>query len=1493
MSRKAKISGVALCLLASMGVLAALAQTADKEPTELYVRTSPAGATITVDGKQQGISPKLFEVEPGDHTVVVKLAGHEPKTKKVTVRDGRIKRVVLKLQSEPDMCVFGTVFERVIKDHTEGRDYLIDLDTGKLYTRPAELTLIEEMHAWARKQGIDASGVRAGEGVLTGFEIRAAIVDESSWEEVTPQAAREALKQPDPRVVVRYQDASTLICLGGEGVSPEKVYAFKTREGGVGVVQLVGRGDEDHPSVKIRYKLVSGTAASPPADQVWTCATHPQVNVPQPGRCPICAMDLVAKLPESAVREVIASFVEAAARNDTALAATFLSKRSRHVVEHTREIMSAGMEVAKIRRVVVADGRALAATDFAQVPDAQQKSAMSVVYALVKEGDRWVVDNIDLADADGLSEEISDLQATADPPASSRPAEDSWEQAEMFRRQATVTCRELETALEMYRLDMGTYPTTEAGLAALVEKPKDADPRGRWTGPYVSELPTDPWGLPYRYRRVTVSDGTKTTIWSLGPDKCDGTNDDIRVGIDYDIPDEGNTTTETPEQPTENSGLAPEISPFQEKSPVQVEEQKVRDLIAKFAVAAVKGDKPAVAECLHPKMRGLLDELDELAEAVSDGLKLDEIQSVFVRGDRALVATEMAPFARQKCSTLACTVYALVKVGGRWVIEDIEMEDENELAEKIGRFQGKSPMEIEEQKVRDVIAKFAQALEQRDKAAVRAHLHPNMWDLLEHLDLTREMIAEGMKTDEIRSLSVDGDRASVATEMFVIGDIQMPPACTVYRLVKVYGSWLIEAIDLEDEKGQAAKTPLLMYPVSNTKETPDEADRPAAIPAESVERILRNYSEAVWAGALPLLDSAEPKKVQEMIQQVAATAALRHIMPHRDMVVKHVLDRLPDAEPIDPSQWTEKSTSLSRADLSSLPLKSQALWHPVVVVSIWRDPVIIRAMGSETFGKYAWLRAFAPCATTVLDRNIERPVIATAFGDELVAVHLRRGADGSYRPEKLEWLKRKPTATQDYFILPPDASEAQRLIHAFSKEAWATLLPRLDTLEMNDLEEAIAALARRHFAEKHDVFVAEGERRLAELPDGEPFDDRDQWQDRFPSVDDKRSIGKMWPDMADEFLRKGYLPLASDPVRVARSLRLSQLVALTDPTTMGVRSMVATAAVQPLDETLDRDPERPVIITRTGDEAVIVRLRRTAAGAYVLDDIEWLVRKKTDSKSSKASPSPNGKAAAAGLQGARGDTAPSPLYIWNWDTPDDKPLTVYVFEDRVFHDPAPLLERLAGLYRQKPFSKIDVRLGPTKWAESEGRNAASDFEAELRRECPARLSIGEPLSELPLVMDDGLYSVTVPSYRDDQPSVLDLDHGTLNQTHPPLGANATDPKTVCVWQNLGLDAYFDKSADMLLFPNLASVLMPAPDEWDRAEISPRPLMQKIASLAQSARDVDEAPSRPAVGLFPDQQNIGWVLTDFGSLLLVKVEKETNRLDDSTALKVTWRRVRQD
>ena len=57
----------------------------------------------------------------------------------------------------------------------------------------------------------------------------------------------------------------------------------------------------------------------------------------------------------------------------------------------------------------------------------------------------------------------------------------------------------LATALKLYELDNGNFPTTSQGLQALRSKSGLSPVPGNWNGPYVEKEPVDPWGHPYQY----------------------------------------------------------------------------------------------------------------------------------------------------------------------------------------------------------------------------------------------------------------------------------------------------------------------------------------------------------------------------------------------------------------------------------------------------------------------------------------------------------------------------------------------------------------------------------------------------------------------------------------------------------------------------------------------------------------------------------------------------------------------------------------------------------------------------------------------------------------------------------------------------------------------------------------------------------------------------------------------------------------------------------
>lgn len=84
---------------------------------------------------------------------------------------------------------------------------------------------------------------------------------------------------------------------------------------------------------------------------------------------------------------------------------------------------------------------------------------------------------------------------------------------------AAVQVDQIGSILDMYRLDVGRYPSTADGLGALLIGPPGVE---RWAGPYLKkrESLTDPWGNPYEYR--APGDHGEYDLWSNGSDGTTG-----------------------------------------------------------------------------------------------------------------------------------------------------------------------------------------------------------------------------------------------------------------------------------------------------------------------------------------------------------------------------------------------------------------------------------------------------------------------------------------------------------------------------------------------------------------------------------------------------------------------------------------------------------------------------------------------------------------------------------------------------------------------------------------------------------------------------------------------------------------------------------------------------------------------------------------------------------------------------------------------------------
>jgi general secretion pathway protein G len=93
---------------------------------------------------------------------------------------------------------------------------------------------------------------------------------------------------------------------------------------------------------------------------------------------------------------------------------------------------------------------------------------------------------------------------------------------------AQVQMQGLATAVELFRIDVGRYPTPAEGLQVLV-KPVGTIPG--WNGPYLAkaDLPSDPWGRAYVYE-TGAQGGTPFVIKSFGGDgKEGGTGEDADI----------------------------------------------------------------------------------------------------------------------------------------------------------------------------------------------------------------------------------------------------------------------------------------------------------------------------------------------------------------------------------------------------------------------------------------------------------------------------------------------------------------------------------------------------------------------------------------------------------------------------------------------------------------------------------------------------------------------------------------------------------------------------------------------------------------------------------------------------------------------------------------------------------------------------------------------------------------------------------------------------
>jgi general secretion pathway protein G len=95
------------------------------------------------------------------------------------------------------------------------------------------------------------------------------------------------------------------------------------------------------------------------------------------------------------------------------------------------------------------------------------------------------------------------------------------EEARVAVAQADIDLN-IATALKLYEVDNGAFPTTDEGLNALITAPGSAK---NWKGPYLDKEPIDPWGKAYMYKSPGVHRTRDYDLYSLGKDGVESQDD--------------------------------------------------------------------------------------------------------------------------------------------------------------------------------------------------------------------------------------------------------------------------------------------------------------------------------------------------------------------------------------------------------------------------------------------------------------------------------------------------------------------------------------------------------------------------------------------------------------------------------------------------------------------------------------------------------------------------------------------------------------------------------------------------------------------------------------------------------------------------------------------------------------------------------------------------------------------------------------------------------
>ncbi|NQV34858.1 MAG: type II secretion system protein GspG [Phycisphaeraceae bacterium] len=351
----------------------------------------------------------------------------------------------------------------------------------------------------------------------------------------------ETSRTADTLLYIRTVPSGAQILLDGkplgnsDGLFPVKPGMYKI------VVDLEGHEPENQ-QISIRDGQITRIELElkqVPSATSWTCSMHPQIKQLKPGKCPICHMDLITlrkpQQPQTELNQPTKTvMLPDVDRRD---GPTVLDLASGKLVENIARDGDASAYLRLGKGDLWQDGGYFGTVRDARAMlwDGQQFAPFktirpeggSIGYGKLKLPCRLLITT-----AEKTHHDVSILWM--DGKGSAR-VDYRYADPSIVRnnntifayREAATDLRSIRTALEIYRLDTGQYPTTAQGLNALVSQPENMTSPAPWGGPYLKNdsLFLDPWGHPVQYEHIEKNG--KPRVWSKGRDNKSGTSDDI------------------------------------------------------------------------------------------------------------------------------------------------------------------------------------------------------------------------------------------------------------------------------------------------------------------------------------------------------------------------------------------------------------------------------------------------------------------------------------------------------------------------------------------------------------------------------------------------------------------------------------------------------------------------------------------------------------------------------------------------------------------------------------------------------------------------------------------------------------------------------------------------------------------------------------------------------------------------------------------------------